>query len=210
MKEIRFCKVNEPYGFLSNFSLHQVFMEGVSWLTVEHFYQAGKFQNTEIRNFIKSLDSPQKAAKEGESRKHLIRSDWDTVKEKIMFTALMAKFLQHPQLRRELLNTESSILIEDVENDSYFGNGGNDTERNKLGYLLMHVREAIKALDDDKDLVLPPWIAFPGMSQFDGFWRMGWGEDYITTWGTYYLNCENKDDYKRKFPEQAEWEGAYE
>lgn len=210
MKEIRFYKLNEPYGFLSNCSLHQVFIEGETWRTVEHFYQASKFPNIEVKNIIKSLDSPKKAADEGRNRKNPIRDDWDFIKEKIMFSALKAKFLQHPQLRRELLNTDSSILIEDTANDNYWGNGGDDTGKNKLGLLLMDVRESIKTYSDDKNLVLPPWIAFPNISQFDGFWRMGWGEDYITTWAKYYLNCENRDDYKRKFPEEIEWEGVYE
>ena len=37
-----------------------------------------------------------------------------------MFTALMAKFSQHPKLRFELLNTNNAKIIEHTKNDSYW------------------------------------------------------------------------------------------
>ncbi len=208
MNEIKFYKVNEPYGFFSNFSPHPIFVDGEVWQTVEHFFQASKFEDVEIINKIKVLDSPMTAAIEGRNRSNKIKSNWDDVKEKIMFKALMAKFLQHPNLKNELLNTADSILIEHTINDNYWGNNGDNTGKNRLGILLMEIREAIRNLSKNKGEVLPPWISFPNISQYDMFWRMGLGEEYLLKWYKYYLTTNSKI-YQEKFPEDIEWKGIY-
>lgn len=61
-----------------------------------------------------------------------------------MFDALKAKFTQHEDLRKLLLKTEDKILIEHTENDSYWGDGGDGSGKNKLGKLLMKLRENLK------------------------------------------------------------------
>jgi N-glycosidase YbiA len=209
MKEIKFYRVNEPYGFFSNFSPHPIFVDDEVWMTVEHYFQASKFEDNEIKSRIKALDSPMKAADEGRSTRNKIRDDWDEIKEEIMLDALMAKFLQHPRLRVELLNTGASVIIENTANDRYWGDGGDGTGKNRLGILLMDVREKIKKYSEDTNTILPPWIAFPSVSQYDTFWRMGLGEEYLIQWSKYFLSS-NRSAYMEKFPEVAEWTGIYE
>lgn len=208
MNEIRFYKTNGPYGFFSNFSSHPIFISEAVWPTVEHYFQAEKFDNLELKIKIKSLDSPMEAANVGRDKKNKIRIDWEEVKEKIMLNALVAKFLQHPVLRSKLLKTGTATIIEDTKNDSYWGNGGDGSGKNRLGKLIMEVREKIKSYSENPDVVLPPWIAFPSVSQYDIFWRMGLGEEYLTEWSKYYLSNDKKN-YRNRFPEVAEWEGIY-
>jgi len=69
-------------------------------------------------------------------------------------------------------------------------------------------RDEIREYSEDLDIVLPPWIAFPSVSQYDLFWRMGLGEDYMTKWLKCYLNSD-QTLYQAKFPATAEWEGIY-
>jgi len=211
MDEIKFYKVNEQYGFFSNFSSYPIFINGEVWKTVEHYFQASKFDSIEIRNKIKSLDSPIKAAIEGRDTKKSIREDWEMVKDEIMLNALYAKFLQHPDLKRELLNTRDRLIIEDTTNDKYWGNGGNGSGKNKLGKLLMEVRRKVNSLSSDNSVVFPPWIAFPKVSQFDLFWRMGFGEEYLSQWSKYYLNLKDKEKekYEKEFAPDSNWEGIY-
>jgi ribA/ribD-fused uncharacterized protein len=192
MKEIKFYKVNGPYGFFSNFSPHLIFIEGEIWPTVEHYFQASKFENADVRNKIKSLKSPMDASIKGRDRNVMIRPDWEMIKEEVMLNGLLAKFFQHPNLKTELLKTENSVLIEDTPNDRYWGNGGDGSGKNRLGKLLMEVRDKINLLSSNSEEVLPPWIAFPETDQFDLFWRMGLGEEYLSQWSKYYLNCENE------------------
>jgi predicted NAD-dependent protein-ADP-ribosyltransferase YbiA (DUF1768 family) len=41
------------------------------------------------------------------------------------------------------LSTEQKILVEHTENDSYWGDGGNGKGKNKLGKLLMRLRDEL-------------------------------------------------------------------
>ncbi len=208
MSLIRFYKVNEPYGFFSNFAPFPIFIENQIWQTVEHYFQASKFEDELTRKKIMSADSPMKAAKEGRKRENILKKDWDLIKENVMSKALFCKFTQHPKLRKQLLLTENNLLVEHTENDSYWGDGGNGTGKNRLGELLMQVRENIKQYSSDTELVLPPWIAFPTIHQEDLFWRMGLGEDYLIEWAGFYLKSD-KLSYKKMFPETMNWLGIY-
>lgn len=70
--------------------------------------------------------------------------EWDTVKEDIMLRGLMAKFTQSPELRELLLSTGDRYLVEDSPRDSYWGVGKDGHGHNRLGHLLMVVRECLK------------------------------------------------------------------
>ena len=209
MNEIRFYNINDPYGFFSNFSPHSIFIDGEAWPTAEHFFQAGKFGDESIRNKIRSVESPMKAASAGRDENNNIRGDWEEIKERIMLKALLAKFLQYPELRAELLRTKGCRIIEHTGNDRYWGNAGDDSGKNRMGELLMTVRNIIDDISSDPDIVLPPWIAFPPIDQFDLFWKMGPGGDYLIKWNEYYLNCADQEKYKSEFPENPDWEGVY-
>ncbi|OED43349.1 hypothetical protein AB832_02610 [Flavobacteriaceae bacterium (ex Bugula neritina AB1)] len=210
MEDIRFYKINDEYGDFSNFAPFSIFLEGNSWPTVEHYFQSCKFEDPAIKEKIKSFSSPMKAAKEGRNRKNTLRADWEIVKDNIMLRSLRVKFKQHPNLRKKLLLTDNVKIIEHTKNDSYWGDGGNGNGKNMLGSLLMKVRDELRIINNDPNIVLPPWIAFPEIDQHDMFWRMGLGENYISTWSRYYLSMENKSDYHKTFPEPENWKDFFE
>jgi predicted NAD-dependent protein-ADP-ribosyltransferase YbiA (DUF1768 family) len=72
------------------------------------------------------------------------RADWERVKDEIMLEALRAKFSQNPDLRSKLLATAPASLVEHTKNDRYWADGGDGTGRNRLGELLMQVREELR------------------------------------------------------------------
>ena len=207
--DIKFYNVDGHYGNFSNFAPYPIFIDGKSWPTVEHYFQSSKFEDLLMRETIRSLSSPMKAAKTGRDRKLPLRADWENIKNDVMLQALLAKFKQHHILRSELLSTNDAILIEHTENDVYWGDGGDGKGENMLGKLLMRVREMIREINDDPHIVLPPWIAFSDIDSHDMFWRMGLGENYMYVWSRYYLNNENKVKYQELFPEPTDWEGFY-
>ena len=84
------------------------------------------------------------AARMGRSRKRPLRKDWEGVKEGIMMEALRAKFDQHPDLRKVLLETGDRTLVERTANDRYWGDGGDGSGRNRLGELLMRLRSELR------------------------------------------------------------------
>ncbi len=79
----------------------------------------------------------------GRSRKHPIRGDWEQVKEDIMRRALSQKFTEHGDLRQLLLGTGDEEIIENSPTDYYWGCGKDGTGKNRLGQILMEVREML-------------------------------------------------------------------
>ena len=85
------------------------------------------------------------AARMGRSRKRPLRKDWESVKDQVMHEAVRAKFTQHADLRAILLGTGAAEIVEHTENDAYWGDGGDGSGKNRLGRILMRVREALRA-----------------------------------------------------------------
>src|SRR3569833_1214737 len=144
MKEIRFYRLNEPYGEFSNFSPHPVELNGRVWPTSEHYFQAQKFAGTEHEEAVREAKSPMIAARMGRSRERPLRSDWESIKDDTMRDALRAKFTQHPSQRSQLLHTGDAELIEHTKNDRYWADGGDGTGKNRLGQLLMELRTELR------------------------------------------------------------------
>ena len=144
MNRIVFYRVNEPYGEFSNFSSHPFELKGRIWPTSEHYFQAQKFAGTEHEEAVRLAKSPMIAARMGRSRAHPLRADWEAVKDDIMREALRAKFAQHPAIKSLLLSTGMAELVEHTTNDRYWGDGGDGKGKNRLGQLLMELREQLR------------------------------------------------------------------
>jgi hypothetical protein len=140
--KIYFWKVRgEEYGCFSNFSPHSITVEGKRYSTSEHYYQSKKFEGTEYEEKVRTCSArPIDAFKMGKDQKLPIRKDWEDIKEDVMMKALKAKFIQHPQLKKKLIETGDKEIIEDSPYDSYWGIGKDKTGKNRLGSLLMELR----------------------------------------------------------------------
>ncbi len=142
---IRFFREWEEYGFLSNFSLHGITLDGELWPTVEHFYQAAKFKGQRVLvSTIKGAKSPGEAKRIARRQGAFVRRDWPAVRDAVMLEALRAKFSQHPALRDKLLGTGDEELIEHSQGDYYWGEGADGSGKNMLGKLLMRVRSELR------------------------------------------------------------------
>jgi len=143
-KVINFYSTKDAYGCFSNFSRHHIFLKDKVWKTSEHYFQAQKFAGTSDEEELRLTDSPMEVAKMGRDRKRPLRQDWEIVKDDIMREALKAKFTQHEDLKKILLETGDAILVEHTKNDSYWADGGDGGGKNMLGILLMELREELK------------------------------------------------------------------
>jgi ribA/ribD-fused uncharacterized protein len=85
------------------------------------------------------------AARMGRSRKRPLRKDWESAKDRIMHEAVLAKFAQHADLREILLGTGDAEIVEHTVNDAYWGNGDDGSGENRLGQILMRVREELRS-----------------------------------------------------------------
>ena len=98
----------------------------------------------QIKEEIRQIASPMDAALEGRNRQNPLRPDWEEVKDEVMLQALRMNFSQNPDIAKELMATGDAILIEHTRNDAYWSDGGDGSGKNKLGLLLMQVREELK------------------------------------------------------------------
>ncbi len=144
MTQILFYATDKPYGEFSNFSRHPIEIGGLTWPTSEHYFQAQKFAGTPSAEEVRTQPTPMLAAQMGRRRDLPFRPDWDAVKDEVMMDALRAKFTQHPELHALLLSTGDAELIEHTANDSYWADGGNGSGRNRLGELLMELRQELR------------------------------------------------------------------
>ena len=141
---INFYSTTGDYGCFSNFSRHSIFLKGKRWPTSEHYFQAQKFVDTEHEEAVRMCKTPSLAADMGRSRKLPLRRDWESVKDQIMLEAVRAKFTQHDDLKAILLSTGDAKLVEHTERDSYWGDGGDGSGKNRLGQILMEVRDELR------------------------------------------------------------------
>lgn len=61
-----------------------------------------------------------------------------------MYDALILKAKQHPEFKEKLLESGDREIIEDSPYDYYWGCGENGTGKNRLGKMLMKLRNQIK------------------------------------------------------------------
>lgn len=144
-QRIDFYMVKAEYGCFSNFYPAPIFLAGKRWRTSEHYFQARKFAGTPREEEIRMAATPRQAADLGRSRDVPLRADWEQIKDEVMREAVLAKFTQHDDLRATLLGTGDALLVEHTKNDSYWGDGGDGSGKNRLGEILMSVREELRA-----------------------------------------------------------------
>lgn len=141
---IYFYSTQGEFGGFSNFSRHGIERDGVWWPTTEHYFQAQKFGDASYREQIRNASTPKRAAELGRSRAMPLRTDWEEVKEEIMYQAVRTKFETHPALKTLLLSTGTEEIIENAPGDYYWGCGKEGTGKNRLGHILMQVREELR------------------------------------------------------------------
>jgi ribA/ribD-fused uncharacterized protein len=109
-------KVAEPGGWLSNMSPHPIEYRGQKWWHSEGLFQALRFapDDEEAREAVREPRSPMRAkmiAKRFKAR-HMVRplSDQDVENMRL---CIRLKLASHPALRRRLIASGESLLVED-------------------------------------------------------------------------------------------------
>src|SRR5919199_3824193 len=149
---ISFYRTGEkPYGCFSNFSPHRFELDGAWWPTSEHYSQAQKFAGTPRAEEVRRARSPMDAARIGRDRRRPVRSDWEQVKDDVMRRAVLRKFESHADIRAILLATGDAAIVENAPRDYYWGCGADGSGQNKLGQILMEVREILRRREDEED-----------------------------------------------------------
>jgi ribA/ribD-fused uncharacterized protein len=145
---IRFYSKSETHREFSNFAPFPVEIDGLKWPSTEHYYQAQKFSDAELREKIRAAGKPIVAKSLADHHRHRTRPDWDAVKDEVMYRAVKAKFSTHRKLREMLLATGDEDIAECAPTDYYWGVGKDGTGQNRLGKILELIRAQLR--DDPK------------------------------------------------------------
>lgn len=130
------------YRFLSNFALVTIEHEGLCYKSTEHAYQASKTDVVSERLLVQTCNSCREARIMG--RYLTLRPDWDLVKDDVMFIVNVKKYA-YPEYAKLLLSTGNSYLEEtNTWGDRYWG-VCNGVGHNKLGKILMNIRQELQA-----------------------------------------------------------------
>ncbi len=137
------------YRFLSNFWPAVIVLDGITYPTAEHAYQAAKTDDQSIKRHIALIKSPGEVKKF--SRAIQLKANWNEIRIDVMTRVQFAKYDQNADLRQQLLDTGDHDLVE-VNNwkDRFWGvyDGGG---YNHLGVILMKVRKSYQEnLNADK------------------------------------------------------------
>lgn len=147
-----------PYKFLDNQAEYPIQVESKQYPTVEHYFQSMKAQEFGDKEILEKIErSPSgKAVKAlGKLVKNFIKEQWDSKRIEIMARGVRAKFVQHPELQKQLLETGEKQIGEADARDSFWGIGTSAaTElskdpskwkgQNQLGKILMNLRSEFR------------------------------------------------------------------
>ena len=142
MSVIEFNSKSATHTELSNFHWSPFLLEGKTWPTVEHYFQAQKFPaDPVLQEKVRAAKTALGAKRLGRTKTAAFRDDWETIKDEVMYTGIKAKFQQNPVLATLLLETGTAWLIEKAPRDSYWGSGPNGCGKNKTGHIIMRIRQ---------------------------------------------------------------------
>jgi ribA/ribD-fused uncharacterized protein len=145
----------------SNMSAHPIDVDGKKYQTVEHYFQGMKaetFGDSETFDKILLAKTPKAVKAIGQKVANFDEEKWNSVKDGIMEMGVRTKFVQHPELRKQLMETGDKLIGEANARDSYWGIGTSIESdksgvpskwrgQNKLGKILMNLRSEFRNLN---------------------------------------------------------------
>lgn len=153
MEELLFYNEWEPWGELCNYYMRDMVIDGITWKSVEHYYQSQKSLDPAFQKKVHDAATPADAKLLGNSAECIYRPDWDTWKLMAMRRGLFYKFMQNADLRDLLLSTGDKVLHENSMVDYYWGIGETRTGLSMLGKELMALREELRMYSSQPEYV---------------------------------------------------------
>ncbi|GAB1257816.1 NADAR family protein [Aurantivibrio plasticivorans] len=132
---------SESLSCVSPFSFE---LDGHRWPTVEHYYQAMKFDSAGLQSKIASAATAQAARKIGRGFFRRPRKDWSKVREVVMTRAVYIRARTHEDIAERLLATDDQPIVETSVYDYHWGCGRDGRGHNHYGKVLMNVRDKLR------------------------------------------------------------------
>jgi hypothetical protein len=162
-KPVLFSQPGEDKGEFRTFSNqaeYPIQINDIRYPSVEHYFQAQKakeFGDDEVYEKILKTPSGKAVKALGKKVKNFHKEVWDGKREEIMMRGVKAKFVQHPELQKQLLDTGIRPIGEADARDSFWGIGTSENTdkskdaskwkgQNKLGKIIMALRDEFKEM----------------------------------------------------------------
>lgn len=140
----RYVAMSDPDDPLSSYAPHPFELDGAEWPSAEHYFQAMKFEDPELREAIRAAADPKTAATLANGHKRKVRKDWKKVRTVFMTRALYTQCHAHPAVARALLDTGEKPIVETSQYDYFWGCGRDQRGENAYGKILMDIREKLR------------------------------------------------------------------
>jgi ribA/ribD-fused uncharacterized protein len=136
----------EQYKCFASFSHHSFTLDGKEWGSVNHYFQANKFEDEEMIERIRAAPTSFQASHVGKNRSYPIKKNWDDMREDVMLKATLAKFQQNSDVKDVLLGTGDKHILCVNHEDGFWGDGVgcNGRHLNKMGSVLERVRATLR------------------------------------------------------------------
>jgi ribA/ribD-fused uncharacterized protein len=151
MKSIWFKKVAEEYGWMGNMAPYPIKLDGKVWLTSEALFQSMRYDDVSVKEMIRVEKSPMGAKMKAKKYKgQMVVVPMSELDVENMRKCVKMKFDQHPQLKRQLMNTKDAFIYEDIgnrngERHKFWGvkklSESEADGNNMMGKILMELRD---------------------------------------------------------------------
>jgi ribA/ribD-fused uncharacterized protein len=140
-----FLSRSDESQILGTHTIQPFTLDGKDWLTVEHYFQAMKFETTAPDYFekIRQATDAKKARKLGSTRFKKVRDDWKKVRRVVMTRAVYTRSHAHLDSKQALVETGKRKILENSQYDYYWGCGRDRRGENIYGQVLMDVRQKL-------------------------------------------------------------------
>jgi ribA/ribD-fused uncharacterized protein len=129
---------------LASYSKHSFELDGETWPSVEHYYQAMKFEDSDVRDRIRQAHHPEVAGELAKKHKKAIRDDWKKIKQVVMTRGAYIKCRTHAEVAEALLASGDTAIVETSQFDYYWGCGRDGRGHNTYGKVLMGIRDKLR------------------------------------------------------------------
>jgi N-glycosidase YbiA len=143
---VRFDNSTDYWGhFFCNDSAHPIEIDGASFATVEHYFQAQKvlsdIYSKDLPDYVRLVHTKKLEKVREIARNYGKNKYWQTEKFNVLYKALMAKCKQHDDVRAALQATGNAPILYNSAVNTEWGIGKNGWGRNLIGIVWMRVRQ---------------------------------------------------------------------
>jgi len=135
-----YFSMDDATELMARNSPHPFQLDGQLWPTIEHYYQAMKYEGTENFERVHSAKTAAEAKAIGNARFKKKRKDLKHVRTTLMTRAVYTQAKTYKAVAGRIIQTEEVKLVENSQFDYYWGCGRDHRGDNHYGQVIMNVR----------------------------------------------------------------------